>query len=185
MTEVVSQVVKASGRWLNSLVLGLPVALLAHIVVFGHQHAAGATLHNLVLGAAAIAICAVIGLRARHVVIGRTSRAAAKKHAVLEVFLPAIAGAGWFSTIELCERQHAVPILATAAAVAIVAILVRALVHACAQLLAGIAVALLASIFVRRSTASARITLRVDVLRIPCALAHSLRLFSRPPPAFS
>ncbi|HZZ64468.1 MAG TPA: hypothetical protein VFE17_03140 [Candidatus Baltobacteraceae bacterium] len=174
---------RTSGRSLNSLLLGLPVALLAHIVVFGGEHAAGAAWHNAVLTGAGLALLAVVGLRARRLLTAHVSPAPAR-HALLDGFLPAIAGAGWFSTIELCEQQHAVPIFATAAAVALIAVVVRAVVHAFAHVIAGIAVALLASIFVRREATNGGITLRTGARRIPCALAHALRLFSRPPPAF-
>lgn len=174
---------RTTRRSLNSLLLGLPVALLAHILVFGGQHAAGAAWHNVVLAAAALALPAVVALRVRRVLTVPVSRAPLK-YAVLGGFLPAIAGAGWFATIELCEQQHAVPIFATAAALALIAVVVRAAVHAFAHVVASIAVALLASIFVRRKAASARVTLRADAPRIPGGLAHALRLFSRPPPAF-
>lgn len=158
-----------------SALLGLPVALVAHALVFGQSHAMGGERHGLavylaiVFSAAAATIC---GLRN-----ARSKQARSLPPAVL-LFT---AGA-WFAAFELTESAHAVPVLLCALAVAFAAAIcgfaLRAYahtVHAIACFVSAVK-AFAPSAFVCRFSPGA------------FNLQHTLSefsLFSRPPPVLS
>ena len=154
----------------RALLLGLPVALLAHALVFGAGHAAGGG-NNSALTIAAVLFFAVVSMRWR----GR---------------LPAFAYVGgsaalWFAGIELCEAPHDVPVLAVVAAIIVACVAVREFVVGTARTIAVVGWTLQSS---RRHHPAALISgLRAwcdSVTRI-VSFPRKHRLFSRPPPAFS
>lgn len=170
-------------RALNGLLLGLPVALVAHTLVF-RGHAAGASVHDVIVGAACLAAFTAILLRARRFLAHRAPHLSVED-AFPNLFTCTAAGAFWFSTFELCEQQHVVPFFAIAGAIVMVAVLARAAVDVCAHFAASLAIAVTLCAFVRRIRTGLRVTLAFTTPPIRSGFAYRLKLFSRPPPVFS
>jgi len=95
--------------WTGAVLLGLPVALLAHVATYGNEHLIGGSAHALVMevgfvlaalaGVTAIATCL---LSSRSAESG--SVLAARLSAYLPAWLPlALCALGWFLGIERCE----------------------------------------------------------------------------------
>lgn len=159
----------------RAALVGLPAALLAHALVFGSAHAAGGSLHSVLLdlaGAFSALGIAIVALRAR-----------CSPRDIVPGTLPiAAAGALWFGAIEVGEHSHSVPIVVAILALLFAAWIVHAVLSAFAHTVYTIAV-LLGTPLVRGQR---RVTQRFE----PTALharnhAHVFRLFSRPPPALS
>lgn len=161
-------------RFGSAVLLGLPAALFAHVLVFGSDHVVGGSMHAAVLELG--------GVFAFLTALMAASAAVRSRCAAAPRFLTIVAGAAaWFAAIELCERSHGTPFLLTALAIVFASWLVRAILLAFAQTVAAIAV-ILAGVRVR----APRIAFahRANIV-LPRSAAHRLRLFSRPPPVFS
>ncbi|MEO6913995.1 MAG: hypothetical protein ABI182_08265 [Candidatus Baltobacteraceae bacterium] len=173
----------------GALALGLPVALLAHVLAFGGDHSLGGAYHQAlavgaVLAAAALAML-LVGLACSSARATQTgSVLAARVATLLPGDLPLAAGAtGWFIFIESLEPHHrALPVLAAVALVA-AAMLVGTIARALTRMLAEITIAILDLDFSPRIPAYALCIAE----RTPRALNPAIRrrLYSRPPPNHS
>jgi hypothetical protein len=158
-----------------SALLGLPVALIAHALVFGQAHAMGGERHGLavyaaiVFSAAAAVICGLRNARSKHA------------RSLPPTTLLFTAGA-WFATFELTETTHAVPVLLCAAAIVFAAAICGFALRAYAHTVHAIACIVSArkeyapSAFVCRFSPGA-----FNMRHVLCAFS----LFSRPPPLLS
>ncbi len=100
---------KRLAGWTGAVLLGLPVALLAHVATFGNEHTMGGSAHNLLIEvgyvlAALAGVAALTGtlLSSRSAQSG--SLLASRISTYLPVWLPlAICAFGWFLGIERLE----------------------------------------------------------------------------------
>jgi hypothetical protein len=169
---VISQ--RAARNFGVSALLGLPAALLAHTLVFGHAHAAAGPFHGLAVsvgGSFALLAALFAGIAAvRH------TRADSP-----HIVITALTATGWLAAIEAAESPHGIPImlclLATVAAAAIVAAATRACSQTIAEIVSlfGVHVTPRAASFVRNYRSS--VLVRRNLGRFA--------LFSRPPPQLS
>ena len=168
---------------LTASLLGLPIALLAHALVFGGEHAAGGALSTAALAAAALGLLFVVALHSRSLVQG--SILAARLRNQLPSFATlAASGSLSFAGLEMCERAHTAPILAIIVALIAACYLVRAAVAAVAKSIAHVAIVLAAGLHVPAlSEAHARV--QTYAPHFARSFAHTRRLFSRPPPVLS
>jgi hypothetical protein len=176
-------VIARARTFVTAALLGLPIALFAHALVFGGEHAAGGAFSSAALAAGALGLVLVIALHSRCLVQG--SVLAARLRDRLPSFIGlAATGTIWFGALELCENAHSLPLLAIAAALFAACVLVRTAVCAVARSIADIAIVLTGHTHV-----PARAESRIQALHNqPVAarsFAHVRRLFSRPPPALS
>lgn len=154
--------------------LGLPAALLAHTLTFGHGHAAGGRLHPLFLElAGGFAFLATLAIAIR------ASRR--MRHTPANLLWIAVPAAGWFSGIEAGEAHHGIPRALSLLTILLAAWLVRAIVRAFAHTI----VAVVASLWSRLREVRACVH-RAELQRCLPALrpAYRFRVFSRPPPRF-
>ncbi len=170
-------------RFAAALLLGLPLALIAHAFVFGSEHAVGGTLHYAALAAGAFALALGIGLASRQATQG--SILAARLRSQTPNFgVLSIAGSAWFAALESCERPHGIPILAVALALLAACALVRLTLALIARSLSAVVIAL--RVTSRRcALAFEYVRMRQRPARVFRSLAHTRRLFSRPPPVLS
>lgn len=154
--------------------LGLPAALLAHALTFGHDHAAGGRLHALFLD-----LAGSFGFFATLVIaVSASRRLRLAPSNVLWIAVPAIA---WFSGIEAGEARHGIPHALSLLAILAASWLVRAIVRAFAQTL----VAVIVSLWSRVRAAQPPIQCAPRNLSLPALRpAYRFRIFSRPPPHF-
>jgi hypothetical protein len=154
--------------------LGLPAALLAHVLLFGNEHTLAGSLHGAALS---------LGTSFAFFATLLAAVAAVRRWKSPRIHLLAMTGgaAAWFAGIELCEQSHAVSFLAAAVAVAFASWLVRVVLLAFAQTFAAI-VAVLTGVFSPAPRQASRAPYTCAPSR---STAHTLRLFSRPPPAFA
>lgn len=150
--------------------LGLPAALTAHALLFGHDHQAGGSLHGLALASSLVAAFFAVAIRLR-VSAGRFPSVT-------------LAGAAWFAVIELCEHPHAISILPAALALIVAAVLTRVAVFFATSSIRAIAGAL-RGVQVRRGNDGPVIALRRETPAHLTITAHPYALFSRPPPLLS
>ncbi|MFN2449990.1 MAG: hypothetical protein ABR508_09450 [Candidatus Baltobacteraceae bacterium] len=164
--------------------LGLPVALLAHAFAFGSNHAVAGALQSAALAGGALVLLSVVALSARATAQGTIAAARVRAHLPHAVWL-SISGAAWFGLLELCESPHAIAAAGVAAALIVASLAIHALVGAFARWLAAIAIAVCTGRFDARARANHVPAFSFFAPRAHRLLAHSTRLFSRPPPAFS
>lgn len=154
--------------------LGLPAALLAHALTFGHDHAAGGRLHALFLE-----LAGGFGFLATLAIAINASRR--MRHAPANLLWIAAPATAWFSVIELGEARHGIPRALSLLAILAASWLVRAIVRAFAHTL----VAVVASLWSRVRAAQARAHRAPRTMRPPALRpAYRFRIFSRPPPRF-
>lgn len=107
-TRMMGRMKRLAG-WTGAVLLGLPVALLAHVAIYGNEHLIGGSAHALVVevglalaalgGVVAIATCLLSSHSAES-----GSVLAARLSAYLPGWLPlALCALGWFLGIERCE----------------------------------------------------------------------------------
>ncbi len=168
----------------TAALLGLPVALVSHALVFGGEHAAGGALDAAAMSLAAFGMLVVIALQSHSLVQG--SILANRLRAQMpSFFMLAASGAAWFSLLELCESAHSLPLVAVAAAIGAACLLVRIAVDAIARSIAAVAIVLCSYWRHIHALAESRILLRRRAPRAQRSFAHTRRLFSRPPPVLS
>jgi hypothetical protein len=159
----------------SAVLLGLPTALFAHVLVFGSEHSVGGAFHNGLLelaGSFAFVATLIAAIGALY-----------RRRDLVPGFIATGSGAAaWFSAIELCEQGHGVPVLFAAVAIAFAAWIVRAVVLAFTQTLVAVVAILGATLAEARNRVILRRTYTVVFAR---SIAHRLRLFSRPPPVFA
>lgn len=155
--------------------LGLPAALLAHILVFGHEHAAGGSMDG-----ALVQMAVGFGFLSALVVAIGASRVI---RAVVPRMSTVLAGSTlWFTAIEFTEAQHhlspAIAIAALALASWIVVSILRAFAHTI--------VAIVQAVWHARRGAPRTLHAALSLLApVPANAAHRFRIFSRPPPLLS
>lgn len=158
-----------------SALLGLPVALIAHALVFGQAHAMGGERHGLavylaiVFSAAAAVLCGLRNARSKH---ARSLPPAA---------LLLTAGM-WFAAFEFTESAHAVPVLLCALAIIFAAAICGFALRAYAHTIHAIAY------FVSLRKAVARSVFVYWFSPGAFNLLHmfgGFAIFSRPPPVLS
>ena len=176
-------------KFLGALALGLPTAVLTHVLSFGGDHALGGSAHQLVLDASLTAVCATIAaLCAGAVFLAAGSRSGSLLAARLAEFAPSTwsitaSAAVWFSCIESIESAHSlsfpglVLILAIALCVAGVS---RELLLRTARALAQLAHHIFHAPF--SSRAPGAVTLRFARPLRKTTLLLAAPHFSRPPP---
>jgi hypothetical protein len=177
-------VISKARAFAAATLLGLPVALLAHALVFGGRHAAGGALNSLAVDFAAFALLLIIALHSRELVQG--SVLAARLRAQRPRFAALmVSGSAWFAILELSERSHSVHLTAIAAALIIACLAIRAAVNGVTRSVAAVAIVLSSHGAHVPAVAESHIRLRYDVPHALRSFAHTRRLFSRPPPALS
>lgn len=160
-------------RLITAPLLGLPAALLAHAVVFGHGHVAGGSLHGIVLALAGS--LAFFGL-----LISATALLRRIPGATPGIASIAACSALWLTAIERAEQPHALPILTMAAALLLAAAAVRLFATVFSRIVCAIA-AIIAAPF--RNRLPRALFLRADAIPRARSAALLFYLFSRPPPA--
>jgi hypothetical protein len=100
---------KRLAGWTGALLLGLPVALLAHMGTYGNEHLVGGSQHGLLIevGFVLAALAGLLALAAT-LLSSRSAQSgsmlAAKVSAYLPTCLPlALCSLAWFVAIERCE----------------------------------------------------------------------------------
>ena len=93
-----------------SALLGLPVALIAHTLVFGQAHAMGGERHGVAV------YLAILFAAAAAVICGLRNARSKQARSLPPAALLFTAGA-WFAAFELTESAHAVPVLLCALAI--------------------------------------------------------------------
>lgn len=173
-------------RFPGALALGLLVAILAHTVLYGNDHAIGGSYNAILRALATMAVTAFIAFWLAFCLMsrGRLCQGSVLKAGISAV-LPSLSGLsaaafGWFWLAESLEDGHAwAPrgwiILALLASSA----LVRLLAFAALRALAKVAFAIECGGFKGRSPAWVLTAARPNLSE---PLAQVLRLFSRPPP---
>ncbi len=171
--------------WTGALLLGLPVALLAHMATYGGEHVVGGAEHGFVVATALLvaSLAAVIGVAAtvlssRHAQSGSVS--AARIGAYLPAWLPlALTAFAWFWGVERLESSHVVFSLPIILGLALVAWLTVRGARAVLRGLAGFAVAWYAPGRSGRGFTALRLP---TVAPVATPLAPLRRRFARPPP---
>jgi len=174
-------------RLAGALALGLPAAVLAHMVVFGGAHEAGGRFHSLVLEGVSL------GVALFAIALGASAAAAAKFTAEgtivaarLRQYMPSMLAllastAGWYETVEGLERASLSPpafaVIAIACAAALLFILANAL-------LASVAHAAVAILRWPSPQDLARYCVRFNAAPVVVRTSRLYaRRFARPPPS--
>ena len=176
-------------KFLGALALGLPTAVLTHVLSFGGDHALGGSAHQLVLDLSLAAVCATIAaLCAGAIFLAAGSRSGSMLAARLVEFVPSIwsiAGSTvlWFACMESIESPHGFSIaglLLILACALCVSAVVRGLLLRCARALAQLAHQAMRTCFAPRAPGA------VIIRFAPTPRATTLLIaapnFSRPPP---
>ena len=170
--------------FLYAALLGLPTALAAHALVFGGEHSVGGAFQSSVLAGGLLGLLLVLALHSKQLVQG--SIAAHRLRGCIPGFLPlAVSASAWFAALEACESAHALPVIAIVAALFAACAIVRLAVKSAARCVAAITFALLVSSTRLRIAPDSAARFRFAAPQPVRLLAHSERLFSRPPPALS
>lgn len=173
---------KITRALVSAALLGLPTALLTHALVFGSEHAIGGALQSVALAAGSLALLAVVASHSRQAVQGSILASRLRDH-IPQFALLGGASAIWFVLIELCETPHSVPLAAVGAALIAACLIVRAGISLLAQSIAGIVIAV-ARLLVHSQPVAVTVRNVRTAPRSLRSLAHTERLFSRPPPSF-
>lgn len=170
----------------GALALGLVGSLAGHAALFGGEHAVGGSYHSPLLQ---IALASTLGLMIGFFALALGGRAEAADGTVLAARLGrlmpsrgcvALWSLLWYAGIERLEPHHAaVSLLFAAVAVAVAAILVRAVAGAALRLLCTIAFRILHAPFAQRIFAARRRRRATFFVRQSPELR---RRFARPPP---
>lgn len=186
-TRMMGRMKRLAG-WTGATLLGLPVALLAHVATYGNEHLIGGSVHALVMEAglvlAALAGIVAIGtclLSSRSAESG--SVLAARLSAYLPGWLPlAVCALGWFLGIERCESASFAFAPLTLLWLAVFAVLTARGAGAAARAIATLAVAWFAP---ARSARPGIRNLRFAYAAPPIvSRGYVRRRFARPPPLF-
>lgn len=172
-------------RRVAAILLGLPVAVFAHVAIFGHEHVIAGAHHNDVMDAALTVVAMLATLLALGSFLGSRRVAdgsilAARMTAHLPSWPLAITSLGWFALLEHFENRS--PSVAGMFVVALVALAVMLGLRAFAKMLARVTLALFTDPVVARRS---RIIFanREPQLLLRTRLSTTRR-FARPPPAF-
>ncbi len=168
----------------TALLLGLPVALLAHALVFGQSHAVGGAMHGAALSGCAFALAVAVALSSRDAAQG-SILASRLRACAPRVPLMLFSGAAWFAALESCERAHGIPLAAVAVAMVAASLLIRLAISLLARSLAAVALALLAHGEHLHSLERACLLPRHRSPHALKSFPHTRRLYSRPPPILS
>lgn len=174
-------------KFLGALALGLPVAILAHLLSFGGGHTLGGSAHELVIDLSLAAACASMAALISGAILisaGRSQGTIVAQR--LSAFLPgpglifALATA-WFAAIETPEAGHRFSIALVVLAILVASLTIRALVGCIVRFVSELAVFIRTNPFANRP----------NVLRLIFAAPQAAMLcpvvatrFSRPPPRF-
>ena len=165
--------------------LGLPVAMLAHALVFGAGHAGGGDIHQPLLEAAVAVVSAVLcGIAALLASAGGAAQGSIVA-ARLRAAMPTpgwlfFVSCGWFAAIEAHEPAHHIPIAAAVVAVAVLSLLVYRVLLG---FIAGLhhVVLVLSGGHCDAPSPCVKVT-AADALPRPAQRLSHHRRFSRPPP---
>lgn len=177
---------KRLAGWTGAVLLGLPVALLAHVATYGNEHVMGGSQHNLLIGVGfVLAALAGVAALAGSLLSSRSAQSGSVLATRIGSYLPAwwplaICAFGWFAGIERLESPTLAFDPLTLLWLGILAFLAirgaRATVRACAAL----AVAWFAP---ARAGRPGIANLRFAYATPPVASrGHRRRRFARPPP---
>ena len=172
----------------GALILGIPAAIVAHMLLFGQSHQLGGSLQDLFLSGALAAGVGFLVLFGSLAVAGAThvmggSVLAAK----LMRYLPGLgslagATATWYAAIEAAEPHHGgLPWPVVALAVASAAILVFFSSRSAVRAIARIAIAVTGSVFAPRTPAF--VPRRLTQRAFGQGRIAANRRFARPPPS--
>jgi len=176
---------KRLAGWTGAVLLGLPVALLAHVAIYGNEHLVGGSAHALLTeggwmlaaltGIAALAACLLSSRSAQS-----GSVLAARFAAYVPGWLPlAPCALGWFLGIERCESAAFGFDPVTLVWLAAFAFLAVRGARAAARAVAALAVAWFAPARAARSGIGLRFAYAAPVV---AGRGHIRRRFARPPP---
>lgn len=163
--------------------LGLPAALLAHALVFGADHAIAGALQFAVFAAGGLFFLIAASLHTSSAIQG--SIAASRVRLAAPGFVALLcSGGAWFALIEWCEPRHGIAPVAVAAALALACLLIILAMRSFAAFVAHVTLTIVrGSVPVRAPQFT--ISRVFEPVLSSQSLAHAVRRFSRPPPAFS
>ncbi len=171
----------------GALALGIPAAIVAHMLLFGQSHQLGGSLQDLFLsGALAAALGGLVFFGSLALAATRFQCGGSILAARLSSRLPGIvplAGATgfWYALIEAAEPRHeGLPLLAVVAALACAAVLIFFIARAAVRWLAHIAVVFCTLAFAPRALAFA--PRRYERRAFGKGRIAASRRFARPPP---
>jgi len=179
---------KRLAGWTGAVLLGLPVALVAHAAIYGNEHLVGGSAHALLTeGALVLAALAGIAALAACLLSSRSAQSgsvlAARFAAYLPDWLPLVLCAlGWFLGIERCESASFGFDPSTLVWLAIFAFLGARGARAAARAVAALAVTWFAPArSARDGIGSVRLAYAAPLV---ASRGHARRRFARPPPFF-
>jgi len=180
---------KRLAGWTGAVLLGLPVALLAHVATYGNEHVIGGSAHALVIevGLVLAALAGVVATAAC-LLSPRCAESGSVLAARLGAYLPgwlplALCALGWFLGIERCESAAFGFDPLTLLWLAAFAFLAVRGARAAARAVATLAVAWFAP---ARSARTGISNLRYAYAApLVASRGHVRRRFARPPPLFS
>lgn len=170
----------------GALALGLLASVLGHAAGYGNGHAMGGAYHEtfLTLAYAGVGIFVLAALAVALAFAGAAAEgtivASRLRSWIPGIGLLAVATSGWFAVAEAIEGSHATGTSLTIVVALLIAIFaVRAFALAVIAIISSIAIAIDAAAFAPRSYQR---YLSLDrPLAVP-SIAHTRRLFARPPP---
>jgi len=171
--------------WAGALVLGLPVALLAHLATFGDAHIVGGTDHTVVVaGAWALAAVAALASAAAAVLSSRRTQSGSVAAARLRAYLPswgalAVSAGLWYLAVERLESSHIAISLTTVLALAALAYLAVRVTRSLLRAFASLAIAWFAPGRAPLAIPSFRFVYASPALAMAAPVR---RRFARPPP---
>jgi hypothetical protein len=179
---------KRLAGWTGAVLLGLPVALLAHVATYGNEHLIGGSAHALLIevGFVLATLAGVVSIAAC-LLSSASAESGSVLAARLSTYLPgwfplALCALGWFLGIERCESAVFAVAPLTLLWLTGFAFLAARGARAAARAIATLAVAWFAP---ARSARAGIHNLRFAYVAPPVASrGHVRRRFARPPPLF-
>ena len=165
-----------------SIALGLPSALLAHGLVFGHEHAVAGAFQSFAWAGAFFAFAAIALLHARDATQGSIIAARLRR---LTPSIPALTASAalWFALFESVESAHEPLVLLSALALVVASIVIQFAASLFGDVIGGAVLAIVRAC-VARDVRPVIIFHASPVLAFTEPVARGRR-YCRPPPALS
>jgi hypothetical protein len=177
---------KRLAGWTGAVLLGLPVALLAHLAIYGNEHLVGGSEHALLIEVGyVLAALAGVAALAACLLSSRSAESGSVLACRFATYLPAwfplaVCALGWFLGIERCESPTFAFAPLTLVWLAVFAVLAVRGARAAARAWASLAVAWFApALAARAGIASLRFAYAAPLV---ATRRHVRRRFARPPP---
>lgn len=171
-----------------AVAIGLPVAVLAHMLSFGSSHTLGGNAHGVVLDATLAAVCATMAaLFFGGIILATGTRNGSILARRLAAAMPAAwstfgSAALWLIGIERLEQSHGLSPLIVIASLAVLTLAITGLLHVGVRALAQVVVSIFAQTFAKQFTP--RVATTKPFVATHAAIFVDSTLFSRPPPVF-